>query len=288
MVEVTVPVLTHFAAPTRKSWPQACGAPPEDAVLDDEPVADLVAEITAKMRGAPMPPRSVQKGASTLFGGAGPAPEDACSSCSSDVSPPTTTYPLGSNPMRGKVRPVQENSGTEGVVEAVDAAELPVLPINPDPLSGWALGSGWESLPTTPLGTATHAAGPLNIDGPGVDAWAGSHQPVTMGRVVIACSVPRAGRERELHQLAREHVPRLRAEGLVTEREPIIAVATDGTVVEVFEWVSEAAIAAAHQSPAVRAMWDDYDRVSTYVPIGSVAEAGRLFSEFAPLPLENG
>ncbi|SOC54387.1 hypothetical protein SAMN05421879_103100 [Ornithinimicrobium cerasi] len=105
-----------------------------------------------------------------------------------------------------------------------------------------------------------------------------------MGRVVIACYAPRAGREEELHHLAREHVPRLRAEGLVTGREPIISVATDGTVVEVFEWVSEAAIAAAHESAAVRAMWDEFERVSTYVPIGSLTEAARLFSEFAPLP----
>lgn len=105
-----------------------------------------------------------------------------------------------------------------------------------------------------------------------------------MGRVVIACYVPRAGRENELHELARGHVPRLRAEGLVTDREPIIAVAADGTVVEVFEWVSEDAIAAAHTNPAVRAMWEEYGDVSTYIPIGEVVEAACLFSEFAPLP----
>ncbi len=109
-----------------------------------------------------------------------------------------------------------------------------------------------------------------------------------MGRVVIACYVPRAGLERELHHLAREHVPRLRAEGLVTEREPILAVAAGGTVVEVFEWVCEAAIAAAHHRPAVRAMWEEFGRVCTYVPIGSVAESARLFSEFTPLPFEEG
>lgn len=104
-----------------------------------------------------------------------------------------------------------------------------------------------------------------------------------MGRVVIACYVPKAGKERELHDLSRTHVPRLRAEDLVTDREPIIAVAADGTVVEVFEWCSEEAIAAAHTNPAVRAMWEEYDRVCSYRPIGEVPEAARLFSEFAPL-----
>ena len=105
-----------------------------------------------------------------------------------------------------------------------------------------------------------------------------------MGKVVIVCYVPKAGRENELHELTRSHVPRLRAEGLVTDREPIIAVAADGTVVEVFEWVSEDAIAAAHTNPAVLAMWEEYGDMCTYIPIGEVVEAARLFSEFEPLP----
>ena len=105
-----------------------------------------------------------------------------------------------------------------------------------------------------------------------------------MGRVVIACYVPKAGRESELRDLARTHVPRLRAEGLVTDRDPIIAVAADGTVVEVFEWSSAEAIAAAHTNPVVLAMWEEYDRVCAYRPIGEVPEAAGLFSEFAPLP----
>ena len=105
-----------------------------------------------------------------------------------------------------------------------------------------------------------------------------------MGRVVIACYVPKAGMEGELRDLARAHVPRLRAEGLVTDREPIVAVAADGTVIEVFEWRSEEAIARAHTSAAVRSMWEEYDRVCRYVPIGEVPEAARLFSEFTPLP----
>lgn len=104
-----------------------------------------------------------------------------------------------------------------------------------------------------------------------------------MERVVIACYAPKAGREKELHALARTHVPRLRAEGLVTDREPIVAVATDGTVIEVFEWLSKNAIAAAHTNPAVRAMWAEYADVSTYIPISEVAESASLFSEFTPL-----
>jgi hypothetical protein len=105
-----------------------------------------------------------------------------------------------------------------------------------------------------------------------------------MGRVVIACFVPRPGRESDLHALARTHVPRLRAQGLVTDRAPILAVAADGTVVEVFEWVSEEAIASAHENAAVREMWDEYEEVCTYRPIAEVPEAAGLFSELTALP----
>lgn len=46
-----------------------------------------------------------------------------------------------------------------------------------------------------------------------------------LGRVVVACYAPKAGREDELHAMVREHVPRPRAERLVTDRQPDIAVA---------------------------------------------------------------
>jgi len=104
-----------------------------------------------------------------------------------------------------------------------------------------------------------------------------------MGRLVIACFVPKAGRESDLQELSRSHVPRLRAEGLATDREPIIAVAADGTVIEVFEWVSEEAIATAHQNAAVRVMWDEYEDVCTYLPLVQLPEAAGLFAEFDAL-----
>ena len=47
-------------------------------------------------------------------------------------------------------------------------------------------------------------------------------------------------------ELVRNHLPPLRAEGLVTDRAPILMRTADGTVVEIFEWVSQEAIAGAH------------------------------------------
>jgi hypothetical protein len=103
-----------------------------------------------------------------------------------------------------------------------------------------------------------------------------------MGRVVIACYRPKPGKAEALQELMKDHLPILRAQGLVTERESIIMVAQDGTIVEVFEWASSEAIANAHTNPAVQAMWQRYADVCDYIPIAELEEASQLFSEFAP------
>jgi hypothetical protein len=70
---------------------------------------------------------------------------------------------------------------------------------------------------------------------------------------------------------------------LATDRESALMRASDGTVVEVFEWKSTEAIAAAHSHPAVLAMWEEYAAVCEYVPIADVPEAAELFSGFDPI-----
>lgn len=104
-----------------------------------------------------------------------------------------------------------------------------------------------------------------------------------MGRIVIAAYRPKAGKSEALEALMSTHVDRLRREGLVTHREPITMKAADGTIIEVFEWASKAAMEEAHQNPNVQRMWAEYAEVCEYVPVASVSEAENLFSEFTPL-----
>ncbi len=104
-----------------------------------------------------------------------------------------------------------------------------------------------------------------------------------MGRIAIVGYKPKPGKADALKQLARTHVQRLRAEGLVTSRDPIIMEASDGTVIEVFEWKSKEAIESAHTNPVVQAMWKEYAEVCDYVPVASIEEAKQLFSDFTPL-----
>jgi hypothetical protein len=64
-----------------------------------------------------------------------------------------------------------------------------------------------------------------------------------MPSISVACYKPRPGCEQALLDLVRNHLPPLRAEGLVTDRPSIVMRTADGTIVEVFEWFSQEAIA---------------------------------------------
>lgn len=106
---------------------------------------------------------------------------------------------------------------------------------------------------------------------------------IELPRPVIACYRPKPGQEAVLQELVRDHVPALRRLGLATDRAPIAMRAADGTLVEVFEWTSAQAIAAAHTRPEVRAMWAAFGNACDYVKVSQLAEAQSLFAEFSPL-----
>ena len=105
-----------------------------------------------------------------------------------------------------------------------------------------------------------------------------------MGRFVIAAYRPKAGCEQQLLDAVGRHASVLRSEGLVSERPAHAMRAADGTVIEVFEWLSTAAIERAHSNPAVQALWAEFGDVCDYVPLASVPEAQHVFSEFDALP----
>lgn len=104
-----------------------------------------------------------------------------------------------------------------------------------------------------------------------------------MGRIVIVAYKPKPGKAEALKQLAKTHVTRLKNEGLVTDREPVIMETADGTIIEVFEWLNADAIQNAHKNPEVLKMWGEYAGVCDYVPLNSLAEAGNIFAEFTPV-----
>jgi|ERR1700733_417677 hypothetical protein len=102
--------------------------------------------------------------------------------------------------------------------------------------------------------------------------------------IVIVAYRPKPGKEADLLELTREHVPLLRAEGLATDRPVTACLATDGTVVEVFEWVP-GGVERAHTNPVVRKLWERYAAACDIVPLVSVPEASKMFSSFTPIEL---
>jgi hypothetical protein len=106
-----------------------------------------------------------------------------------------------------------------------------------------------------------------------------------VGVPVIVCYRPRPGMEDALVGLVREHLPVLRAEELVTDRPATAMRGEDGTVVEVFEWRSQDAIARAHDLPAVQALWARFEQACEYVPLAELPEVSQLFPSFEPIEL---
>ena len=100
-------------------------------------------------------------------------------------------------------------------------------------------------------------------------------------RLSIVAYRPKPGKEQELMALTREHVPYLRNAGLATGRPHVIATASDGTVIEVFEWV-EGGLARAHGHAGLRTMWERYAAACDYVPLNTLPETAMMFANFVP------
>lgn len=101
--------------------------------------------------------------------------------------------------------------------------------------------------------------------------------------IVIAAYKPKPGKEHELLQLVHQHIPVLRSEGLVTDREPVVMRAKDGTIIEIFEWRSAKSIEEAHSNSAVQHLWKKFGEVCDYVKPADIKECKQVFSGFEPV-----
>jgi hypothetical protein len=105
-----------------------------------------------------------------------------------------------------------------------------------------------------------------------------------MGRFVIAGYRPKPGMAAALETVAMRHWEVLRREALVTDRPAHLMRASDGTVVEVFEWLSAHSIARAHNNAAVQALWAEFAAVCEHVPLAQIPGADVPFAEFDAVP----
>ncbi|MEP6821204.1 MAG: antibiotic biosynthesis monooxygenase family protein [Chthoniobacterales bacterium] len=106
---------------------------------------------------------------------------------------------------------------------------------------------------------------------------------IMKGVCVIVAYRPKPGKEDELLTLVRSRVPTLRKENLVTDRRPTLMRSQNGTIIEVSEWKSRAAIEAAHKNPNVLALWNKFFALCDCIPLRELAEANEMFAGFEPL-----
>lgn len=99
--------------------------------------------------------------------------------------------------------------------------------------------------------------------------------------ITMALYQPHEGKEEQLNEVLKNHIKTLEAENLITSREPIRAQAADGTVIEIFEWKSEKAKDAAHESPVVMKVWNDIMEIAEIKSLSSLEESKHPFPNFA-------
>ena len=114
-------------------------------------------------------------------------------------------------------------------------------------------------------------------------AFDGNTQGHRMGRTVIVGYRPKPGFEHDLVALVRRHWQVLREQALVSQQPPSLMRSADGTVIEVFEWLSAQSIERAHGNPAVQALWSEFAAVCDLVPLREIPEVSQPIAEFAPL-----
>ncbi|WP_144550054.1 antibiotic biosynthesis monooxygenase [Bacillus sp. X1(2014)] len=101
--------------------------------------------------------------------------------------------------------------------------------------------------------------------------------------VFMALYRPHPGKEEELKELLKVHIPTLREEELITNRELLTLQAEDGTIIEIAEWRSTEAIEKAHQSARVMAVWNKIGALAELTSLSTLAEAQHPFPNFKPL-----
>jgi predicted membrane GTPase involved in stress response len=102
-------------------------------------------------------------------------------------------------------------------------------------------------------------------------------------QIVIVNYKAKEGKDAELMGCIKDHMDVLRKEGLATHRPAVVMRATDGSLLELFEWVSAEAVEKAHTNPAVGELWKRFSECCTINKLADLAEAKDMFATFEPV-----
>jgi hypothetical protein len=105
----------------------------------------------------------------------------------------------------------------------------------------------------------------------------------TTTRIAMAMYQPQEGKSAELKTILKEHIPTLQQLELITDRPTLSFESTNGTIIEVFEWLSDTAKDVAHKHPAVRMIWGKMSGICSFPSLKDLPEANHSFPNFIPL-----
>ena len=106
-----------------------------------------------------------------------------------------------------------------------------------------------------------------------------------MGLFVIAAYRPKPGKQQQLLEVLRDHLPILREQKLATDRPAYLMKSGDGTIIEVFEWKSHQAVEQAHSNPTVAKLWARFAECCDYTGLKNLPEFDGPFPNFEPVEL---
>ena len=101
--------------------------------------------------------------------------------------------------------------------------------------------------------------------------------------IVFAIYKPHQNKGNELKKLILKHVPILKSNKLITDREPVLVQSKNGIYIEIFEWKSNDAVEEAHKNPEVQKLWDEMEKVCDFTNLESIEEVREYFPQFKPI-----
>jgi hypothetical protein len=99
-------------------------------------------------------------------------------------------------------------------------------------------------------------------------------------KLAFAMYKPKEGKEQELEEILIQHIPLLREYGLISEKETHTVRSNDGTIIEIFEWISDESKEVAHQHPAMRSLWGKMMAICTFPTLSDLPESKKSFPNF--------
>lgn len=98
--------------------------------------------------------------------------------------------------------------------------------------------------------------------------------------IAFAMYQPKKGKSAALKKILKDHIPTLRRLELITKNSAYMVESENGTIIEIMEWKGAAAKKAAHQHPAIRAIWGKMTGICSFPAMKDLPEALHSFPNF--------